>query len=329
VLSAAKEEMLSAFAPWSADECISAFESEGKKPHQGVAGKNPALHQGITWSNSTVALGLRVLAVENRVGSRCTGKERDSESGLDMFGARYYGSSLGRFMTPDWAAKPTNVPYASFGNPQSLNLYSYVNNNPTTTRDPDGHCAEVLSCTIEFGAGGSFFGPGGTIVGGIIGAAVGGAIVYYGGKAAINYFHSSDNSNAAPAPASGTQAGTQPKDVYIDPNKYPGSAGHAADAQAAGKPDVLTVDRPGKSDNRSDAMAGHPAQPGTDRDEYPPAVTREGGAGASVRNIDPSDNRGAGASLGNQIRDVPNGGQIRVIPQPPPPPPPKPEPQSN
>jgi len=35
-----------------------------------------------------------------------TGKERDSESGLDEFGARYYGSSLGRFMTPDWAAKP-------------------------------------------------------------------------------------------------------------------------------------------------------------------------------------------------------------------------------
>ncbi|MGO9270721.1 MAG: RHS repeat-associated core domain-containing protein [Terriglobia bacterium] len=68
-----------------------------------------------------------------------TGKERDSESGLDMFGARYYGSSLGRFMTPDWAAKPTAVPYAMFGNPQSLNLYSYVNNNPTTTRDLDGH----------------------------------------------------------------------------------------------------------------------------------------------------------------------------------------------
>ena len=42
-------------------------------------------------------------------------------------------------MIPDWAAKPTDVPYASFGNPQSLNLYNYVNNNPTTTRDPDGH----------------------------------------------------------------------------------------------------------------------------------------------------------------------------------------------
>jgi RHS repeat-associated protein len=77
-----------------------------------------------------------------------TGKERDAESGLDMFGARYYGSSLGRFMTPDWAAKPTAVPYAMFGNPQSLNLYSYVNNNPTTTRDPDGHVAGVDDLVI-------------------------------------------------------------------------------------------------------------------------------------------------------------------------------------
>jgi hypothetical protein len=42
-------------------------------------------------------------------------------------------------MTPDWALKPTNVPYANFGNPQSLNLYSYVQNNPTTMGDPDGH----------------------------------------------------------------------------------------------------------------------------------------------------------------------------------------------
>jgi len=65
-----------------------------------------------------------------------------------MFGARYYGSSLGRFMIPDWAAKPTNVPYAIFVNPQSLNLYSYVNNNPTTTRDPDGHVAGVDDVVI-------------------------------------------------------------------------------------------------------------------------------------------------------------------------------------
>jgi RHS repeat-associated protein len=68
-----------------------------------------------------------------------TGKERDAESGLDYFGARYLSSDLGRFMTPDWAGKPTAVPYALFGDPQSLNLYAYVGNNPNTGIDLDGH----------------------------------------------------------------------------------------------------------------------------------------------------------------------------------------------
>jgi RHS repeat-associated protein len=68
-----------------------------------------------------------------------TGKERDTESGLDNFGARYFTSSMGRFMTPDWAARPTTVPYAVFGDPQSLNLYNYVRNDPVSRADPDGH----------------------------------------------------------------------------------------------------------------------------------------------------------------------------------------------
>jgi RHS repeat-associated protein len=68
-----------------------------------------------------------------------TGKERDTESGLDNFGARYFTSNLGRFMTPDWAARPTAVPYAVFGDPQSLNLYTYVENAPLNRVDADGH----------------------------------------------------------------------------------------------------------------------------------------------------------------------------------------------
>ena len=68
-----------------------------------------------------------------------TGKERDLETGLDNFGARYNSSSMGRFMTPDWSAAPMGVPYATFENPQSLNLYSYVGNNPTSRVDPSGH----------------------------------------------------------------------------------------------------------------------------------------------------------------------------------------------
>jgi RHS repeat-associated protein len=74
------------------------------------------------------------------------GKERDTESNLDEFGARYYASTMGRFMTPDWAEKPTAVPYAHYGNPQSLNLYSFVQNNPTTMGDPDGHEGDPCGC---------------------------------------------------------------------------------------------------------------------------------------------------------------------------------------
>lgn len=132
--------MLSSFVPWSADECIRAFESQGKKPHQGVAPQKTALHQGLAWSNSTSALGLRTLAVENRIRSRCTGKERDSESGLDNFGARYNASSMGRFMTPD------SIAYSDLDDPQSLNLYSYVGNHPTSMIDPDGHCWPQWLC---------------------------------------------------------------------------------------------------------------------------------------------------------------------------------------
>jgi len=69
-----------------------------------------------------------------------TGKERDAESGLDNFGARFDSSALGRFMSPDWSASPSPIPYASLPYPQSLNLYSYVQNNPLKSTDPTGHC---------------------------------------------------------------------------------------------------------------------------------------------------------------------------------------------
>ncbi len=60
-----------------------------------------------------------------------TGKERDGESGLDFMEARYYGSSMGRFMSPD----PLGGHYED---PQTLNRYSYVRNNPLNLSDPTG-----------------------------------------------------------------------------------------------------------------------------------------------------------------------------------------------
>ena len=69
-----------------------------------------------------------------------TGKERDSETGLDYFGARYFSSAQGRFTSPDWSTTPQPVPYANLNDPQTLNLYSYVRNNPLSNVDADGHC---------------------------------------------------------------------------------------------------------------------------------------------------------------------------------------------
>jgi RHS repeat-associated protein len=68
-----------------------------------------------------------------------TGKERDSESGLDNFGKRYLGSSLGRFMTPDPPLMDQHI-----ADPQSWNLYSYVRNNPLSFVDPTGNSIELL-----------------------------------------------------------------------------------------------------------------------------------------------------------------------------------------
>jgi RHS repeat-associated protein len=87
---------------------------------------------------------MRLAACANqlsRSSSRYTGKERDTESGNDYFGARYYRSTMGRFMSPDWSAGAVPVPYAKLDNPQGLNLYTYAGNNPLSMIDPDGHNA--------------------------------------------------------------------------------------------------------------------------------------------------------------------------------------------
>ncbi len=76
-----------------------------------------------------------------------TGKWRDGESANDYFGARYYASSMGRFMSAD----PSGLYYADPSNPQSLNLYSYGGNNPLTNIDPTGlDCVHINNDTGKF-----------------------------------------------------------------------------------------------------------------------------------------------------------------------------------
>jgi RHS repeat-associated protein len=71
-----------------------------------------------------------------------TGKERDSESGLDYFGARYYGSSMGRFMSPD----PVFATVNRLMDPQQWNMYSYAGNNPLSNTDPTGLDFNITGC---------------------------------------------------------------------------------------------------------------------------------------------------------------------------------------
>lgn len=71
------------------------------------------------------------------------GKERDAETNNDDFGARYYSSRLGRWLSADWSAAPAPVPYANLTNPQTLNLYAMVSDNPESFADLDGHCAPL------------------------------------------------------------------------------------------------------------------------------------------------------------------------------------------
>jgi RHS repeat-associated protein len=105
--------------------------------------------------------GVERVVMQNDTGNnyKFSGKERDAETGLDDFGARYYDSSLGRFMTPDWDTKPITVPYAKFGDPQTLNLYAYVENGPLNNVDADGHSATPTSDDLISGTtpeGGSY-----------------------------------------------------------------------------------------------------------------------------------------------------------------------------
>jgi RHS repeat-associated protein len=73
-----------------------------------------------------------------------TGKERDPESGNDYFGARYYSSNMGRWMSPD----PKAPSAKTLMNPQKWNKYNYVLNNPLSMFDPDG----LVEMTVQLRA---------------------------------------------------------------------------------------------------------------------------------------------------------------------------------
>ena len=79
---------------------------------------------------------------------RFAGKERDAETGLDYFGARYYGSRAGRFTTLD----PVLDVEQALVNPQRWNRYAYSFNNPLTFTDPDGRNPVLAAAALAWAA---------------------------------------------------------------------------------------------------------------------------------------------------------------------------------
>ena len=183
-----------------------------------------------------------------------TGKERDTESGNDYFEARYYSSAMGRFMSPDWAAKEEPVPYATFDDPQSLNLYSYVRNNPLTRVDADGHCPDA--CVIEGGSA----------------VLVGAAIVATGVAVGAAHYFSTPEGQRSWSTFSSSASASMSSNVQSVKNTVSGwFSKKAAPAASGDKPSTLA---PGPH-----AGEGTPARSG-DRDFTPGergAVNAEGG----------------------------------------------------
>lgn len=90
--------------------------------------------------------------------------------------------------------------------------------------------------------------------------------------------------------------------LTIKKSDFPETAQHIQDAINDGKPAIVTIDRLNAAAQRSKSLKNTPRMSGFDRDEWPMAMFVEGGNGASVRYISPSDNRGAGSAIMHALK---------------------------
>lgn len=80
------------------------------------------------------------------------------------------------------------------------------------------------------------------------------------------------------------------------------TAQHIQDAIKNGHPDIVTISRLKVTERRAESLKDIATKKGFDRDEWPMAMFKEGGKGASVRYISTSDNRGAGAAIMHALK---------------------------
>jgi RHS repeat-associated protein len=184
-----------------------------------------------------------------------TGKERDTESGLDDFAARFYASSYGRFISAD------DSKYSKATDPQTLNLYTYVSNNPINAVDPTGHYGGPpgrVSMKDNFGDGDSA----GT------GEREQGMSEYQDG---LDYVNWCMNNNSNCSAAEGVSSEVIPSSTTSDdikPNTTASSSDSGKDQSADGQG--------GENDGGEEDSGGMPGGPSPDPDpQNPPQQTQQ------------------------------------------------------
>lgn len=237
------------------------------------------------------------------------GKEKVDEMGWGdlLYGARNYNATIGRFTSID----------ALSDEPEQIDKspYAYAWNDPVRLNDPDGNCpicpaiiagAEVAWTWIQRRA------------------------VTEGAKQLWSLIA---DKPSAMIPIQTSTAGqmiqdnvkvemilknesNEPIPIYIDGDKHPESAEHGKESLENDIENKGVIDRKGASERRKENLKGIPTEPGKDRDEFPPAVI-DTKSKVSVRHISSSDNRGAGSSIGKQIKNLPDGTPVIIIPKPP------------
>ncbi|MEQ4908056.1 RHS repeat-associated core domain-containing protein, partial [Proteus vulgaris] len=101
--------------------------------------------------------------------------------------------------------------------------------------------------------------------------------------------------------------------LTLTKSEYKEAFGHASDVITKSGNNIFTIDRTGAAKRRRQSLQDYPTKTGFDRDEFPMAMFKEGGEGASVRYISISDNRGAGSSISHALSPYPDGTKVKIV----------------